>query len=289
MRGAAIARPPGEAPEAFPGARAACPGDGANRAPMAGRNHADRRDKEGKKINGVKSNHVWVKLLALLVVVGGGAFLLYASGLFRFFMDKDRILAFLDSLGPWKFAGFIFLQSLQVVVAPIPGEVTGLLGGYLYGPVAGVALSTAGLTLGSFAAFALSRYFGRPFAEKFVPESAMRRFDYLLHHKGAFLVFLLFLIPGFPKDYLCYILGLGHLSTLEFLLIGGTGRLLGTILLTLGGNYIRLHQYMRFSILVGIALATVCAAMLYRAKLEEWFQRLHKRGCAPGQDEQQTP
>ena len=47
----------------------------------------------------------------------------------------------------------------------------------------------------------------------------MERFDYLLHHKGAFLVFLLFLIPGFPKDYLCYMLGLGHLTTLEFLAI----------------------------------------------------------------------
>jgi len=58
----------------------------------------------------------------------------------------------------------------------------------------------------------------------------MARFDFLLHHKGAFLVFLLFLLPGFPKDYLCYILGLGHLPLLTFLWIGATGRLLGTII-----------------------------------------------------------
>lgn len=162
-----------------------------------------------------------------------------------------------------------------MVVAPIPGEVTGLLGGILYGPYLGVLLSTIGLMTGSYIAFALSRTFGRPFVEKFVDKKTMKRFDYLLHHKGAFLVFLLFLIPGIPKDYLCYILGLGHLTTAEFLLIGGTGRLFGTILLTLGGTYIRHHQYGRFFILAGIAIVVIFLAMAYRDKLERLFRTLH--------------
>lgn len=162
-----------------------------------------------------------------------------------------------------------------MVVAPIPGEVTGLLGGILYGPYLGVLLSTIGLMLGSYIAFALSRSFGRPFVEKFVDKRTMKRFDYLLHHKGAFLIFLLFLIPGIPKDYLCYILGLGHLSTAEFLLIGGTGRLFGTILLTLGGTYIRHQQYMRFFILAGIAIVVIFLAMAYRDKLERLFRIMH--------------
>ncbi len=115
----------------------------------------------------------------------------------------------------------------------------------------GVVLSTIGLTIGSFLAFSLSRFFGRPLTERFVDAKTMERFDYLLHHKGAFLVFLLFLIPGFPKDYLCYILGLGHLTTLEFLSIATTGRLLGTMLLTLGGSFLRNHQYYRFFLLSG--------------------------------------
>ncbi|GAB4409798.1 MAG: hypothetical protein OHK0032_05470 [Thermodesulfovibrionales bacterium] len=162
-----------------------------------------------------------------------------------------------------------------MIVSPIPGEVTGLLGGFLYGPLLGVILSTIGLTIGSYIAFALARAFGRPFVERFVDKRTMGRFDYLLHHKGAFLIFLLFLIPGFPKDYLCYILGLGHLSTTEFIVIGGTGRLFGTVLLTLGGSYIRHHQYGRFSILVGIAIIVVFIAMAYRDKLERIFRILH--------------
>jgi uncharacterized membrane protein YdjX (TVP38/TMEM64 family) len=203
--------------------------------------------------------------------------LLYEFDTLRLFVSKKRMLRFLESLGPWSFVGFITVQALQVVLAPIPGEVTGLLGGYLYGPFIGIVLSTVGLTLGSFAAFALSRIFGRPFAEKFVPEPAMQRFDYLLQHKGLVLVFLLFLIPGFPKDYLCYILGLGHLSTVQFLIIGTIGRLFGTILLTLGGNYLRFEQYARFSILVIVAVIVVAVTMIFRDKIEKAFAFLHSK------------
>ena len=228
-----------------------------------------------RKINQNSKNHVWLKLLVLIAILCGISYLLYETGAIQFFLSRRRLLAFLDSLGPWGFAGFIVLQSLQVVVAPVPGELTGLLGGYLYGPYLGIALSTVGLTLGSVIAFSLARVFGRPFVEKAVSPSTMERFDYLLHHKGAFLVFLLFLIPGLPKDYLCYILGLGHLTTMEFIVIGGFGRLFGTVLLTLGGNYIRLHQYLRFSILVGVAVILVFLAMAYRDKLEAVFRQWH--------------
>ncbi len=164
-----------------------------------------------------------------------------------------------------------------MVAAPIPGEATGVLGGFLYGPVVGVALSTIGLTIGSFAAFSLSRFFGRPLTEKFVDARTMERFDYLLHHKGAFLVFLLFLIPGFPKDYLCYILGLGHLGTLEFLVIATTGRLLGTTLLTIGGTFLRNQQYYRFFLLSGAAVIVVFLTIAYRDRLESVMKTLHDR------------
>ncbi len=234
--------------------------------------------KRQKTINGEeknKKNRIWIKLLILIAIVSGITLILYETGLIHFFLSKKKILGFLDSLGPFAFIGFILLQVTQVVAAPIPGEVTGLLGGFLYGPILGVILSTIGLTIGSYMAFALSRAFGRPFVERFVNKTIIKRFDYLLHHKGAFIIFLLFLIPGFPKDYLCYMLGLGRLSTMEFLVIGGSGRLFGTILLTLGGTYIRHHQYDKFFILTGIALIVVLIAMTYRDKLERLFRICH--------------
>ncbi len=221
-------------------------------------------------------NFIWVKIAVLLLFLGA-VYVLYESGAFRFFMDKKRIVTFLNSLGPVAFLGFIFLQILQVVAAPIPGEVTGLIGGYLYGPVLGIVLSTIGLTIGSMIAFWLSRIFGRPFVERFVKKETMAKYDYLLHHKGAFLVFLLFLIPGTPKDFLCYILGLGHLSTKEFFAISTIGRLAGTVLLTVGGNFIRHHQYYRFSVLFGVAVVLVFLSMVYKDKLEKIFHSLHVR------------
>jgi uncharacterized membrane protein YdjX (TVP38/TMEM64 family) len=192
-----------------------------------------------------------------------------------FFTSEEKMRDFVESFGPFGFVGFILLQVIQVVAAPVPGEVTGLLGGFIYGPILGTVLSTIGLTAGSYAAFALARTFGRPFVDKFVDKRVMKRFDYLLHHRGAFLVFLLFLIPGLPKDYLCYILGLGHLTTTEFLVIGGTGRLFGTILLAIGGTFIRHHQYKRFFLLGGVAILVVLIAMAYRDKLERLFRKWH--------------
>jgi uncharacterized membrane protein YdjX (TVP38/TMEM64 family) len=161
----------------------------------------------------------------LLAVIGGISFLAYQFDVIRLFLNKEKLTLFLESLGPWATVVFVGLQAFQVVAAPIPGEATGILGGYLYGPYLGTLLSTIGLTLGSLIAFLLARYFGRPFAERFVSPATMERFDYLLHHKGVFLIFVLFLIPGFPKDALCYLLGLGHLSIMEF--HWGSGTLTG--------------------------------------------------------------
>lgn len=224
-------------------------------------------------------NSLWFRLTALIFLFLCITAVLYKTGFFSFFFHEDRILAFLDSLGPLSFIGFIAIQAAQVVFAPIPGELTGLVGGYVYGPFLGVLLSTMGLIIGSFMAFALSRALGRPFVERFVHQSIMDRFDYLLHHKGLFVVFLCFLMPGFPKDYLCFVLGLGHLSTVEFLAVSSVGRLFGTTLLTLSGGYIRDHEYEKLLLL--IVLATLCmgTALFFRKKLECLFRSLHARSC----------
>jgi uncharacterized membrane protein YdjX (TVP38/TMEM64 family) len=242
------------------------------------RNNSAENNTNSQQPEQTKIVHIWLRLLILILIVGGLTLILYETGVIQFFLNKKRMAQYLNSLGPWSVVVFILLQVAQVVAAPVPGEVTGFLGGYLFGKFFGVVLSTIGLTLGSYLAFVLARTFGRPLIEKFISKSTIQRFDYLLHHKGAFLVFLLFLIPGFPKDWLCYILGLGHLTTTEFLVIGGTGRLFGTILLTLGGSYLRHHQYVRFYILVGIGISVVIVALAYRDKLDRVFRFWHLKG-----------
>src|SRR5439155_6005310 len=112
-------------------------------------------------------------------------------------------------LGPVIFVG---LQALQVVVAPIPGELTGFLGGFVFGETLGCVYSTVGLTLGSILAFAVGRWLGTPMVRRFVPPHMWDRMGFLEKAEGAVLCFLILLIPGFPKDMAYYLFGLSHLQ-----------------------------------------------------------------------------
>jgi uncharacterized membrane protein YdjX (TVP38/TMEM64 family) len=213
--------------------------------------------------------------LLLAAFIAGFGVLLYATGLIDLFLDRERLLEFIDAHLAYAVFIFVGLQALQVVAAPIPGEATGFVGGLMFGPFWGVVLSTVGLTFGSWIAFVLARLMGRPLVENLVSAETMRRYDYVMKHKGLFLAFLMFLIPGFPKDFLCYILGLGHMRVRDFLVVSVSGRLLGTILLTLGGVYFRDERWGALFVVIGIGLATVLAVMVYRKRLERWFRRLH--------------
>ena len=215
-------------------------------------------------------------LLALFAaVLVALAFVLHATGLLRLLTDRDELLAFIKHYETYAVVIAISLQALQVVAAPIPGEVTGFVIGVLFGPYLGVLYATIGLTIGSYIAFMLARLLGRPMVEHIVSRETIRRFDYVMKHKGLFLAFVLFLIPGFPKDFLCYILGLGHMSQRDFLIVSTTGRLFGTVLLTLGGAFFRDQHWVAFFTVVGIGLLTLLAMMVYRKRIERTLKRMH--------------
>jgi uncharacterized membrane protein YdjX (TVP38/TMEM64 family) len=187
------------------------------------------------------------------------------------FIKKEKLVHFIRSYHPYDEFVFILFQILQVVFAPIPGEVTGLIGGYLYGPVLGTIYSTIGLTVGSWLAFVLARFLGLPFVEKAVNPDLLKKYDYVMEHQGAIVSFVLFLIPGFPKDYLCYIMGLSHMKLWTFLIVSTVGRLFGTILLSMSGSYVRSNHYAGLLVLLGTGGIFVLVAYLYR---ERWIDML---------------
>jgi uncharacterized membrane protein YdjX (TVP38/TMEM64 family) len=194
----------------------------------------------------------FARVLFVPLAVAIGIFLIVHFNVHTFFMDRERLSELLTSYGATSVLLFIALQIAQVVVSPLPGDVTGLLGGYLYGPVLGIIYSTIGLTIGSWIAFVLARFLGFPFVERIIRPSTIRKYDYFLEHKGLAISFIFFLIPGFPKDTLCYILGLSHMRTRNFLVVSTTGRLLGTTLLSLQGSSLRNDQDVFFFILLGV-------------------------------------
>lgn len=213
-------------------------------------------------------------LLLLGVIFAGMAYALYATGMIDLLTSKSRLLQFIKENRTHAATIFIGLQIVQVVAAPVPGEVTGFVGGILFGPVWGVVYSTIGLTIGSWIAFILARLLGRPLVERMVSLETIQRYDYVMKHKGLWLAFLMFLIPGFPKDFLCYLLGLGHMRQRDFLLVSASGRLLGTILLTMGGTYFRDAHYVALFTVVGLSLAIILLVMIYRDRIELVLRRM---------------
>ena len=213
-----------------------------------------------------------IVIFPLLVVLASYLFIHY--DLYLFFIDTQKVISFINSYHPYDELVFISLQILQVVAAPIPGEISGLIGGYLYGPALGTVYSTIGLAIGSWIAFALARFLGLPLVERVVKPAIIQKYDYFLEHRGLFVSFLLFLIPGFPKDCLCYIMGLSHMKTWHFLGISTVGRLLGTILLSASGSCARNNQYTVLLIVAGISCIFIMFAYLYRDK---WLEMVKKK------------
>jgi uncharacterized membrane protein YdjX (TVP38/TMEM64 family) len=200
----------------------------------------------------------------------------WGENLRKFYTEKKSFAEFLTSLGSYSPIFFILLQALQVVIALIPGELTGIVGGYIYGAPFGFIFSTLGLALGSMVAFELARSVGRPFVEKFVNQKLIKKFEFLTTDTGATLCFLLFLIPGFPKDVLCYLLGLSRIKLTAFLVLSTLGRMPGTLLLTLQGASIRSQRYHTAGAIAATGVIIVFVGYLYRAQLYHWIKSLSR-------------
>jgi uncharacterized membrane protein YdjX (TVP38/TMEM64 family) len=175
------------------------------------------------------NGRLWIRISLLLFFIILSVFVFIHCNLHSFWADKQKVIRFVQSYGSLSAFLFIIIQSIQVVLTPIPGEVTGIIGGYLYGPFWGTLYSTIGLAIGSWVAFALARFLGLPIVERVVKPDIVQKYNHFIEDRGVFISFLLFLLPGFPKDCLCYIMGLSHMNTAVFLLISTVGRLLGTI------------------------------------------------------------
>ena len=188
------------------------------------------RDSDTNQASLVKSKTASAVLRAclglLIIALVSLAYYVYHDGgwrevllYYRYFLNPKVLKAFVLSFGPYAAVIFVVLQGLQVVFAPIPGEVTGFVGGLLFGKIVGTILSTIGLVLGSCLAFAIARWLGASFVHKIVKKEYIDRFDYFITHRGLYITFILFLIPGFPKDSLCYLLGLTKMRWVDFVLM----------------------------------------------------------------------
>jgi len=218
---------------------------------------------------------------AVLAILYRGPLWAWTSRAYCAVTDRQCLHAFLTSLGPLAPLFFIVIQALQVVFAPIPGEATGFVGGALFGIPLGFLYSTLGLTLGSLLAFLLGRWLEIRVVARWVGQETMDRFEFLMEHQGALVAFFLFVVPGFPKDYLCFILGLSHMSLRLFFIISTVGRLPGTLMLTVWGDQAISGHWLPLGLTGALCLAVGGSLYYFRESLYEWVRRLDHGRITP--------
>ena len=95
---------------------------------------------------------------------------------------------------------------------------------------------------------------------------------HFFYYFNSFFSFIFFLIPGMPKDYFCYLLGLSPLHVLTFFVISTVGRIPGTLLLTMQGQAIRSENYRAFFVVLGLLLLFLVVTLIYRDRIESWLK-----------------
>ena len=192
---------------------------------------------------------------------------------FRFISDREQVKTFVYGFGTAAPLVFIGLQVLQVLFAPVPGEASGFIGGYLFGVWRGFLSSSIGLAIGSWINFAIGRVLGEHFVRKLIPRERWQRLDHLVRHQGVIVLFLLFVFPGFPKDYLCLFLGLTHLPMKVFLVLASVGRMPGTYMLSLQGASLFERNYWALSLVMALCLVVALLAYRFRDTIYRWIEK----------------
>ena len=193
----------------------------------------------------------------------------------RWISDREKVEQFITAFGSGAPLVFMGMQILQVILAPIPGEATGLVGGYLFGTLKGFAFSSLALAVGSWANFAIGRYLGKRFVRRWIPADKWRRFDHLLKRQGIIVLLILFIFPGFPKDYLCLFLGITAIPLKAFLLIASVGRMPGTFMLSLQGASLFQKNYAVFAAILSITGVVAFLSIRYRNTIYRWMEKLN--------------
>src|SRR5215471_5905659 len=206
-------------------------------------------------------------LLAGITVVA----VLWGPCLWDVLTDHGRFEIWIASYGVYAALVFVAAQFVQVVIFFLPGEVTQVAGGYLFGTWLGLMLSSLGITLGSLTAFVLARLFEHGATDLLVDRQTIRQFDRLVYGKaGCWPMFILFLIPGIPKDLLCYIAGLTPMPVMTFLVISTIGRFPGVLLSSLIGDGLAERDWTVVGLSTGITLVLLGLIYLLRAPIERF-------------------
>lgn len=185
--------------------------------------------------------------------------------------DKESARTYILSYQPYSAFYFIGLQIFQVIISVIPGELAGFVGGFIFGSGLGFLYSTIGLILGSIIAVVIGRVFERVFLEKIIPQRLLDRFSRRIERWGLLSVFIFFLMPGVPKDYMCYLIGLTRLPLVPFIIVSSLARMPGTLVLALQGAKVFEGDWIFLTVLTLSSLIILIPLLIFNDRIQVYF------------------
>jgi len=218
---------------------------------------------------------IHVSLLALFLLVIVVISIKFGPDITRLISSPQRFREFLAAYGPLSALIYMIFHVIQVVIAFIPGEVVQIAGGYVFGTPLGTLYSVLGVLLGTLIVFFTTRALGHTLVSTFVPAKNFEKFEFLINSpKSEIAMFVLFLIPGVPKDALTYIAGLTPIRPLRFLVISMVGRFPGLLGSAYIGANLQRKNYLPVFVLSCAALILFVLGVLVKDKVID-----HARGA----------
>lgn len=186
----------------------------------------------------------------------------------------ERVVQDVRNAGPGGVLILLGMQFLQVVVAFIPGEVVQVAAGMMYGPWGGAAVVLVGCVISSAFVFFIVHKLGAPFVRAMIPEKWMGKLeDFEGTDKLDVMVFVLFLIPGLPKDVFTYLVPLTDMSMRNFLVLSTVGRIPGILMSTLAADGLMEGDIMRSVLLFLVAAGIAALAIVFHEKIMHAFAK----------------
>lgn len=191
--------------------------------------------------------------------------------------NQEQLRAWINSLGFTGWLVILGIQILQIIIAFIPGEPVELLAGGLYGAWGGLFTCLLGIVTASSAIFFIVRKFGYRLVARIFGEQKLSEFKFINNTKKVETVtFILFLIPGTPKDMLTYLAGVSKIKPAQFLLISTFARIPSVITSTWMGASVSRGNWGMAIIVFLLTAAIGLFGILYKQKIMDQLHKLHR-------------
>lgn len=215
----------------------------------------EKKNKKRTELHRSRQRLISALGLTLFLLLSAAVFYFIGLPMLRFASDPERFRTLVDQHGIGGRLIYIGMVVLQITVALIPGEPLEIAAGYAFGTVEGTILCLIATGLGSGLVICLVRCFGTRLAEIFFTREKLNKLRFLQASPKRTAIFaLIFMLPGTPKDLLCYYAGLTDIKLGTLLVICSVGRIPSVLTSTLGGDALGTKSYIFAAVVFGLTL-----------------------------------